>query len=424
MPQAGPSPYAVRARRPVAILVSKQRIVAANNGSSAYVLSLARTIRESGFDVWLIQPSSDLAGRTPILRFSEELGVFARHEILGMERIGKYAVALSPAVWWGFLTGGLRLLARKMFGARPLFQDRPRAYSIARAWTPSEHAFVQSWAEQAGAEMRLAIADYVFATESFSDFSDSTASAVIMHDLFSHRDGKGADSVAMLDEAEEIALLERADCVIAIQAQERDFVARECRDVQPVLAAMPAEVVEAPQPGEDDRLLFIGSDTAPNTVGLEWFLENVWPIILNARPDAELDVVGTVGRKFDTKSYPGVRILGQVDDLNVFYSRAGILISPLTFGSGLKIKLVEALGKGKAVVATSVTLQGVEQTCGEAVECHDDPEAMAKAIIALAGDKEARLTLGSAALACAETHFSAESAHGEFRAMLARILAE
>ena len=401
--------------RPIAMLISKQRIVASNNGSSAYVLSLARSIRDSGFDVWLIQPSAELPGRTPILRFSDELKVFARHEILGMERVGRYAVSLSPAVWWGFLTGAAKWAARKFLGERPFLKDRPRPYSIALPWKRNEHAFVAHHAEQAGERLKLAIADYVFGTKGFVDLPEDTRSAVIMHDLFSQRDGKGADSVAILSEEDEVAMLNRADWVIAIQQEERDFVAHRCPLVEPVLAAMPAEIVSQSERGNDDHLLFIGSDTAPNSVGLQWFCEEVWPSVRAARPNARLDVIGTVGRKFDTKSIPGVNFLGLVDDLTEHYRRAGILISPLTFGSGLKIKLVEALGQGKAIVATPVTLQGVEEICSDAVICEEEPVAIASAIIELAGNAQSRQALAERALDCAKAHFSAASVHAEFK---------
>ncbi|NVE93343.1 glycosyltransferase family 4 protein [Altererythrobacter lutimaris] len=409
--------------RPVALLVSKQRIVASNNGSSAYVLALARSIRDSGFDVWLIQPSADLPGRTPVLRFSDELNVFARHEILGMERIGGAAVSLSPAVWSGFVTGGLKLVLRKLFGDKAFLKDRPRPYSIALPWQRQEHQFVEHFAQQACDRLKLVVSDYVFATDAFANVPVGTAKAVIMHDLFSQRDGKGADSVAVLSEDAEVAMLSRADMVITIQSEERDFVAKACPEADAVLAAMPASIVTEPQPGYDNRLLFIGSDTAPNSVGLNWFCEEVWPIVLASKPQARLYVIGTVGRKFDTASYPNVSFLGLVDDLASHYADAGVLISPLTFGSGLKIKLVEALGQGKAVVATSVTLQGVEDICRDVVHSHDDPQAMAEAIIALVEDREARAELAGKALACAQAHFSAESVHAELKAKLAAISA-
>ncbi len=409
--------------RPIAMLVSKQRIVGPTNGSSAYVLALAKTIRDSGFDVWLIQPSAQIAGRTPVLRMSDDLTVFARHEILAMERIGHSAIAYSPAVWWGFVTGAFKLIARKLLGNRGFLADRPRPYSIALPWNGREKLFVEQHAALAGERLKLVIADYVFSTEAFAHVPTETRTAIIMHDLFCRRDGKGQDSVALLEERAEVDLLNRADWVLAIQSEEQAFVEQNCPHSEAILAGMPALIVDEPQPGHDDRLLFIGSDTAPNSVGLTWFCEEVWPRVLKSRPQARLDVVGTVGRKFENAAYPQVRFLGLVDDLTAVYRDAGILLSPLTFGSGLKIKLVEAMGHGKAIVATPVTLQGVEDICEGAVINESEPGAMAEAIIALAGKRDARGDLGARALECARQHFSAQSVHAELREKLGALAA-
>ena len=57
-------------------------------------------------------------------------------------------------------------------------------------------------------------------------------------------------------------------------------------------------------------------------------------------------------------------MLGRVDDLTPLYAGAAVAISPLRGGSGLKIKLIEALGQGKVIVATTTTLQGVTDIIG------------------------------------------------------------
>ena len=60
-------------------------------------------------------------------------------------------------------------------------------------------------------------------------------------------------------------------------------------------------------------------------------------------PDAELVVAGSVGRAFDSAP-PSVRFLGVVQSLAPVYASAAVVISPLTVGSGLKIKLVGGHG--------------------------------------------------------------------------------
>jgi len=131
-----------------------------------------------------------------------------------------------------------------------------------------------------------------------------------------------------------------------------------------------------------------------------------------------LDIAGSVIRAFPEGGPSGVTFLGFVDDLAAHYAASEIVISPLTFGSGLKIKFVEALANGKAVVATSITMQGVPQECEDAVRVSDDPAEFARHIVALHSDTVGRKTLAETALAMARAYYSANSCFAEFKAWL------
>ena len=92
-------------QRPVATIVSKQRLLGSTNGSSTYLLSIVRSIEKAGYEIQLIQPSPVIAGRTPLMRFLPEMRVMAEHRIRGAVKTGSRALFLSPKVWKGFLGG-------------------------------------------------------------------------------------------------------------------------------------------------------------------------------------------------------------------------------------------------------------------------------------------------------------------------------
>jgi succinoglycan biosynthesis protein ExoO len=305
-------------------------------------------------------------------------------------------------------------LARRLGLTGDWLVDRPRPYAIAAPWTSADHAYVQ---RQAAGFADIVIADYAFQAEALP-LIPGRPSAIVMHDLFHAREtgAAGRDSVAGIDRETEIALLSQADAVIAIQAAEARFVVEHVT-ARAILAPMAAEPVVKAQPGERHRLLFVGSNTAPNVVGLEWLFAHVWPLLAQQTPSIMLDVVGSVAGGFPTSGPPGVVFHGQVDAVAPYYARAGIVLSPLTFGSGLKIKLVEALAHGKAIVATGVTLQGVERECESSVVRADDPGDFAAAILALADDR-GRASLAEKALETARLHFSPDACHAPFTAWL------
>lgn len=399
------------------LFVSRQRIAGATSGSSAYVLALAEAVRACGLIAHLLVPSPVIFGRTPFFRLRKELAVFETVEIRSAIRIGSWVIARDPAVFLGALRGVAARILRRLGARGAITEERKAPYSVAAPWTAEDFVFVAAKGRNRG---RVAIADYVFQTEALPYLlQPGVRTGIIMHDLFSTRhaqfDREGAlDSVAALSERDEIDLLSKADAVIAIQQSEADFVRTQVPHVQTILAPMAVRPGDQVQLGDDGQLLFVGSNTAPNVEGLRWFLESVWPAILLHEPQSRLDIVGTVCTAVSAVP-KGVTLHGLVDELAPFYERAGLVISPLRQGSGLKIKLVEALRFGKAAVVTSTTLQGVEAMLDAAVCRADTPEAFCDAIVHLQRDPAARLALAQAALDAAGRFFSPEACHADFR---------
>lgn len=392
------------------VIISRQRIIGATNGSSVYLLNLAQAARDAGYTLHLVQPSPNIMGRWPVMRFLPEMAMFESHAIRGVLRCGKWVVSRDPSVYVDACRGIISRCARRMGFRGAKWEDRPRPYSIAAPWTRADHRFVAEHSAIAD----LVIADYAFQAAALRHFA-SRPSAIIMHDLFHRRQSQagGRDSVAAIDEAAEITMLARADAVIAIQSDEVRYVVENIPRAKAVLAPIAVRPVQEPQPGKADRLLFVGSNTAPNVIGLEWLFEDIWPRVKAAAPQLQLDIVGSVAAAFPLSPPAGVVFHGLVTDLTPFYADAGIVVSALTFGSGLKIKLIEALAHGKAVVATGVTLQGVEQQCRTSVLRADEPLQFAECILALLDD-DRRLRLAKAALDTARTHFSPQASHAEF----------
>ncbi|MBC7635906.1 MAG: glycosyltransferase [Acetobacteraceae bacterium] len=412
----GPAtPAPANPSRPRICVLSRQRLTAGANGSTAYLLSLCRALADAGYALDLICPSPSVLGRVPILRVAGDGVVFDRVAIRGTFRLGKFFITRDPRVFLRAAIGVLDRVATR-FGIRTLAAfAKPAPYAVGLEWSVADCLFV---AAEARGKADIILADYGFLTPGIPyALSPGAATAVVMHDLFSARPAAFAtigaeDSVATLSEAGEADLLGRAGLVIAIQQDEAAVVERLLPSHRSVVVApMALEPVAAPQPGEGDGILFVGSGTAPNVDAMRWFLAEIWPLIQHAQPQLRLNVAGAVCSALTGRTYPGVTLLGRVADLDGHYRRADVVISPLRAGSGLKIKLIEALAHGKAVVATSVTAQGVADRLQGAVVIADSAGDFAGAILALLADPTARGTLAAAALSAASRHFSAETAY-------------
>lgn len=405
-------------RRRVLVL-SRQRIAGPTNGSSAYLLSIASYLRSKSYRVDYLSPSPSTFGRWPFLKIAEATRAgFEDFAIHGGVRVGSYLINAQSRVW---IQAVLTVMEDLLKRARLISHRRIAAapYAVSAPLTRRDKLFLAQHARGADA----LLLDYAFlALARPFALSPDARSLIVMHDLFSSRQSLftkagAADSVALLTEEEEFALLARGDGVIAIQQEEADIVAARLPSASVIVAPMAISVRPGVAPGEDDTLLFVGSNTAPNVVGLNWFLKDVWPAIIAARPGAHLKVAGSVARA--VSSLPAnVQCLGVVPDLAPIYRAAGVVISPLTVGSGLKIKLVEAMGEGKAVVATAISVQGVAETVDGAVLVEDEPGAFARAVIGLLGDGAKRAELGRAALDVARTTFAAEACYSALAGQL------
>jgi hypothetical protein len=217
-------------------------------------------------------------------------------------------------------------------------------------------------------------------------------------------------------ETEEFRRLALCDDILAIQRQEADSVATRLPDRRVMYLPMTASSGSPVPVGTPlrRRCLFVGSQGDANVQGMRWFLGQVWPLVLAALPDAALEVCGTCCAYLEA-SDPSVRLRGRVDRLDPFYEQADVCVVPLLAGSGMKIKLVDALLRGCACVTTSIGMQGLESGSGSAFLHADVGEPFAEAIVSLMRDQDKRDALRRQAASFAARHFSSESIFDELR---------
>jgi sugar transferase (PEP-CTERM/EpsH1 system associated) len=146
-----------------------------------------------------------------------------------------------------------------------------------------------------------------------------------------------------------------------------------------------------PTSGNSDltKLIFTGvMDYGPNEDAALYFCEAILPAIQRRVPRAEFWVVG----KHPTKRIellgerPGVRVTGGVPDMRPFLESAGIFVCPLRYGSGVKNKILAALAMRKAVVATRLSLEGLDLREDQHVLAADEPESFAAQVLRLIED--------------------------------------
>lgn len=153
---------------------------------------------------------------------------------------------------------------------------------------------------------------------------------------------------------------------------------------------------------------FLGSmDWLPNQTGLRWFLTAVWPLVAAAHPEAKFVAAGkNMPAEFFKFANHQTKIESFVPDAMKFIEAAGIFVVPILSGSGIRIKMIEALAAGKPLVATTIGAEGIAGESGRDFVLADTPEAFAKELLILLKNPEKQVEIGKNARILAETHFS------------------
>lgn len=196
------------------------------------------------------------------------------------------------------------------------------------------------------------------------------------------------------------------------------FTARDAASVVEMVPALQGrtrvipfgiDVPPACNPGlqEPGSLLFAGSMTHyPNVDAALWLARDVLPKIRSRNPGARLVIAGPHPPP-EVQALAGeyVEVTGWVPELRPVMERAEVVLAPVRTGGGMRMKVLEAMALGKAVVTTPRGAEGLQ--VGDhlpPLRVADDPQAIAEATLALLEDRETRESMARAARAFVEEH--------------------
>ena len=163
-------------------------------------------------------------------------------------------------------------------------------------------------------------------------------------------------------------------------------------------------------PRAADEVLFVGNYLhPPNAEGALWLAREVWPLVQRMHPGAQLTLAGRdPPPSIRALAGPGITVPGAVDDLRPLYARAALVAAPIFWGSGVRIKLLEALACGLPVVSTALAAEGIDLRDGTSALFAEQPIAFATAIVRLLHDPALRAHVGQAGRTIVERDYAAE----------------
>jgi glycosyltransferase involved in cell wall biosynthesis len=272
------------------------------------------------------------------------------------------------------------------------------------------------------------LCEYIFTAPCLDVVPGDVLKIIDTHDMFSRKKEQvlkyGIDDPLPCSPREERNYLLKADLVIAIQSNEarmfRDLVLE--RDV--ITVGIDFDVVREIDHSAEvrGRILVVGSDNPLNIHGLREFYDNAWPQIRSRMPEATLRVVGKLANRLQSED-ERVQCAGWVEDLDAEYRRAAVVVNPTVAGTGLKIKSVEALCKGKPLVATVNSVEGIAYDGKAPFVVCEGWNRFAEEVLALLLADEERRALQLRAWQFARENFSAEKVYSGLGGRLQEILA-
>ena len=173
------------------------------------------------------------------------------------------------------------------------------------------------------------------------------------------------------------------------------------------------------------HLIYIGSmDWYPNEDAVGFFADEVLPLIQEKVSNVTFSIVGgnPSARVRKLAEREGVVVTGRVPEIKPYFAEATVFVVPLRIGSGTRLKILEALAMGKAIVSTTVGAEGLDLRDGEEIFIADEPTAFADAVTRLLMDSELRRRIGENGRARVEQDYDWRSIGEKLHGVYAKIV--
>lgn len=197
----------------------------------------------------------------------------------------------------------------------------------------------------------ICIVQYHYLTKLF-DHVKFPFTALATHDNFSYKDLVCNQRVSdCLDANESAKAMQRVNFVFSLNSREHIFF--EMLSPRSKVYTVYSYYEYHPQPiANNKNILFLSGASPFNMNGLQWFLDEIFPLIIKKIPECKLIIGGSICNKLKhLETHRNVIIQGLIDDVDKFYRQGDICINPTYQGTGLKTKTFEAVSYDKIEIA-------------------------------------------------------------------------
>jgi len=181
----------------------------------------------------------------------------------------------------------------------------------------------------------------------------------------------------------EKSIVSKMDGIICISKKDANWMKKQnAKNISTIAFAIDIEI-ETNSPAEINTIFHIGSmDWMSNLNGIKWFLDKVFPLINQQKKEVILHLAGrSMPNYFNNFSNENIVIDGEVENAKVFMQKYNLMIVPLWSGSGIRIKILEAMALGKTIISTSIGASGIHYADNKNILIADTAEEFFNQII-------------------------------------------
>ena len=216
-------------------------------------------------------------------------------------------------------------------------------------------------------------------------------------------------------------VIKRFDSVVVVSDRDGNELRKlsDVKNIYTIPTGVDLAHFEYRSPGTEPHIVFSGSmDWLANIDGIEYLMEEVWPLISQAVPEARMTVVGRnppprLVAKSKSRNLPWT-FTGFVDDIREYVQGAAAYVIPLRVGGGTRMKAFEAMAMGSPVVSTSIGIEGLPLEEGSHYLRADNPITFSNSVVRLLNDKDFSKWLSKQAREYIVRNFSYEKAASVF----------
>jgi glycosyltransferase involved in cell wall biosynthesis len=228
---------------------------------------------------------------------------------------------------------------------------------------------------------------------------------------------------------EELGIYREADGVYLCSTEDERRLLDEISEARTAVIPNAADVdYYQPRPTDpppDGRtVVYFGLlSTVPNIDAVIHFVEEIWPLIAKAHPEARFKIIGgRAPQSLLALAGPRVELTGFVPDLRPHLAAAAAVVVPLRLGGGTRLKIVEAMAMGKAIVSTTLGAEGIKAVPGQDIFIEDQPAAFADAVNRLLSQPGLAASVGQSARRMAVEQYAWSAAAQALEDFYRRIL--